>query len=156
MHDMTKRKQSPPVSVLDVAAYILANHTRNTPILAWKMHKLVYYCQAWHLVRDGQPFFHEKIIASPKGIVINELCNLHYGQLYVGDSSKGNLNHLSLRQIDVIDYVMKTYGDKTLDELDELTRSESPWKEARRGINPENKKSIEISIESLLAYYSKN
>lgn len=117
---MTKKRQSQPVSALDVAAYILANHSRNTPILAWKMHKLVYLCHVQQMINEGVPLFHEKITTTRKGVVINELCALHHHQWYIGDSSKGNLNHLSLKQIDVIGEVMKKYSDKTIEELDEL------------------------------------
>lgn len=127
---MTKKRQSHPVSVLDVAAYIIANHSRNTPILAWKMHKLAYFCQVQQLINEGSPMFHEKIIATPKGIVIKELCPMHQNQWYLGDYSKGNLNHLSLKQIDAIGEVMEKYGDKTIEELDELIKLSSPWKKS--------------------------
>lgn len=146
---MKKSRQNRPVSALDVAAYILANHTKNTPIDAWKMHKLVYFCQVWSLKRDGLPFFYEKILASPNGIVIKELCAQHYDHLYIGGSTIGNLNHLSLKQVDTIDYVMKNYGSKSLEELDALIRQESPWKVARGNLDPNDKRSVEITLESL-------
>lgn len=145
---MTKKRKSGPISVLDVAAYIIANHFNNTPIEAWKMHKLAYYCQAWSLVREEIPFFYEKILATHKGVMINELCPQHFNHLYVGGSSIGNLNHLSLRQVDTIDYVMKIYGKKTVDELDLLICSESPWQQARQ-----NETSNEIDLNSMLEYY---
>ncbi len=117
---MTKKRQSRPVSALDVAAHILANHLQNTPILAWKMHKLVYLCQVQQLINEGVVMFSEEILSTPKGVMIKELCALHYNQWYIGDSSRGNLNHLSLKQIDAIDEVMKKYGDKSVEELDKL------------------------------------
>lgn len=144
---MTKKRQSRPVSVLDVAAYILANHSSNAPILAWKMHKLAYLCQAQQLINEGVTLFYEKIMATHKGIVIKELCAFHHNQLYVGDYSKGNLNHLSLKQIDVIGEVMKKYGDKTTEELDELIQLESPWKKARQMAGNNNEVAIEITLE---------
>jgi uncharacterized phage-associated protein len=135
---MTKKRQSQPVSVMDVAAYLLANHFKNTPILAWKMHKLVYFCQVHQLINEGIAMFHEKIVVTPKGIMINELRVLHYNQWYIGDSSIGNLNHLSLKQIDVIGEVMKKYGDKTTDELDELIQQTSSFKDIEKTslVNP--------------------
>lgn len=138
------------MSVLDVAAYILANHYKNSPIEAWKMHKLAYYCQAWSLVREEVPFFNEKIFATPKGVVINELCPQHFNQLYVGGSSIGNLNHLSLRQVDTIDYVIKAYGNKTLDELDRLICLEAPWKKAREKVGSNVNEPSEIDLKSML------
>ncbi|MBA3815650.1 MAG: DUF4065 domain-containing protein [Parachlamydiaceae bacterium] len=143
---MTKRRQSHPVKVLDVAAYIIANHFRNTPILAWKMHKLVYFCQVQQLIKEGVPLFNEKIMATTKGIVIKELCAQHQNQWYYGDYSKGNLNHLSLKQTDAVGEVMKKYGDKTIEELDELIQQESPWKKARQAAGSTDA-SIEINLE---------
>ena len=135
---MTKKRQSRPVSVLDIAAYILANHMGNTPILAWKMHKLAYFWQVQQFLNEGVLMFYEKIMATHKGVVIKELCALHRNQWYIGDSSVGNLNHLSLRQIDAINEVMEKYGDKTTEELDELIQLTSPWKKAQlAGINNE-------------------
>ena len=149
----TKTRQNRPVSALDIAAYILANHTDNKPILAWKMHKLVYYCQAWSLARDALPFFYEKILATPKGIVINELCAQHYNELYVGGSTIGNLNHLSLKQVDTIDYVMKVYGEKTVTELDELIRLELPWREARGSVDLHQKAPVEVKLSVMSEFY---
>ncbi|CCB85080.1 putative uncharacterized protein [Parachlamydia acanthamoebae UV-7] len=150
---MKKRRQSQPVSALDIAAYILANHTRNTPIAAWKMHILVYYCQVYQLISEGIPFFNEKIMATQKGIMIHELCALHYNQLYIGDSSKGNLNHLSLKQIDIIGEVMKKYGNKTLEELGQLIQLEAPWKKARQETT-DLRVSVEIIPISILELYN--
>lgn len=149
---MTKKRQSHPVSVLDVAAYILANHLRNTPILAWKMHKLAYFCQVHQLINEGVNMFYEKILATPKGIMIKELRALHYNQWCIGDCSIGNLNHLSLKQIDVIGEVMKKYGNKTTEELDELIQLASPWKKAMQ-VAESNKEVAEVTIEiSFLRY----
>lgn len=150
---MRNTRQNNPISALDVAAYILGNHTNNAPINAWKMHQLVYYCQAWTLVMDERPLFVEKIMASNKGVVINELCPQHNSQLYVGGSSIGNLNHLSIRQIENIAIVMKKYGHLSVDELTKLTCQSDPWKNARQQAKSD-KESVEIPIESIQAYFS--
>lgn len=142
-----KKRQSQLVSVLDVAAYILANHSRNTPILAWKMHKLAYLCQAQQQITEGVPMFYEKILATDKGIMIKELCPLHRNQWYIGNNSKGNLNHLSLKQIDVIAEVFKVYGDKTMEELDELIQLTAPWKKARQIAGNNDKNTVEITFQ---------
>jgi hypothetical protein len=91
--------------------------------------------------------FYEKIMATHKGIMIKELCALHRNQWYIGDSSKGNLNHLSLKQTDVIGEVMKKYGDKTIEELDGLIQQTSPWKNARQVASNINEVAVEITFE---------
>ena len=47
-----------PVSVLDVAAYILDKRGKMS---TWKLQKLCYYAQAWSLVWDEEPLFEENI-----------------------------------------------------------------------------------------------
>lgn len=142
---MTQKRHSRPISVVDVAAYILANHSNNTPILAWKMHKLAYFCQVQQLITEGVLMFYEKILITHKGIMIKELCALHHNHWYIGDCSKGNLNHLSLKQIDVIGEVIKKYGDKTIEELDELIKLTSPWKKAMQMAGNNNVIATEIN-----------
>lgn len=69
-----------PVSVLDVASYMLEKQPKKQPLTAWKLQKLVYYGQAWSLVWDEQPLFKERVLAWANGPVIKELYNQHKGQ----------------------------------------------------------------------------
>src|SRR5260221_11586367 len=62
------------VSVFDVAAYIIK---KMGPVSAMKLHKLIYYCQAWSLVWDERPLFQEKIEAWANGPVIRDLFVFH-------------------------------------------------------------------------------
>lgn len=64
------------VSVFDVAVSILEEHG---PMTAMKLQKLVYYCQAWHLVWEGEPMFREEIQAWASGPVVPELYAAHKG-----------------------------------------------------------------------------
>lgn len=149
---MKNRKQSNPVHALDLAAYILANYTKNKSIFAWRMHKLAYFCQIEQLLEQGIPFFNEKIMATSKGIMIKELYPLHRNELYIGDSSKGNSNHLSLKQTDLIGEILKKYDHKTEKELDMLIQAELPWKKAREQASADHI-SIEITPKSILEHY---
>lgn len=62
---------------IDVAEYILH---KNGEMSAMRLHKLVYYCQAWHLVWEGGPLFKDEIHAWANGPVIPSLYELHRGQ----------------------------------------------------------------------------
>lgn len=123
---MTKKRSSQTVSALDIAAYIQQNCAEIHPVPAWKMHKILFYCQAYSLVKEKIPFFFEQITCSDKGIVIRELIPQHFNRLYVGGSSIGNLNHLSLKQIDLISEVVSEYGSKSAEELDKLIADQAP------------------------------
>lgn len=52
------------MNVFDVAKYIL--HELGA-IQVWKLHKLIYYCQAWSLVWDDEPLFEENFYAWDNG-----------------------------------------------------------------------------------------
>ncbi len=143
---MTKKRGSQTVSVLDVAAYIQQNYPKIHPVPAWKMHKLMFFCQIYSLVRENISFFREEILSTEKGIVIKELIPQHFNKLYVGGSSIGNLNHLSLKQVDLIDEVIESYGQMTSEELDKLIAMQSP----NNGVS----KSGPVSLQKMQTFYA--
>src|SRR5262245_8442487 len=110
-----------PVSALDVAAYILEKQPKHDPLTAWKLQKLIYYCQAWSLVWDEKPLFEEKILAWANGPVVKELYNQHKALFYVKKIPGGHPTRLSKNQKDTINHVIDAYGDKTGQWLSDLT-----------------------------------
>lgn len=146
--------QETPVSVLDIAAYILHKQPKEQPLTAWKLQKLVYYCQAWALVWDEKPLFKEKILAWANGPVVKELYIQHKGLLYVHKLAKGDFKLLTANQKDTVENVLKAYGDKTAQWLSDLTHMEEPWKEARKGLKPGERGNAEIKLSTMLEYYS--
>jgi len=143
-----------PVSVLDVAAYILEKQPKRRPITAWKLQKLVYYCQAWSLVWDEKPLFKEEIFAWANGPVVKELYKQHKGMFYVKELTRGISKSLTLNQKDTIDHVLKAYGDKSAQWLSDLTHLEQPWIEARKGLKSGERGEAEISLSAMHEYYS--
>ena len=143
-----------PMSVLDVAAYILQKQPVDDPITTWKFQKLVYYCQAWSLVWDEQPLFNEKILAWANGPVVKELYDQHKGLFYIKEITKGNPDRLSANQKDTIDQVLKAYGTKSGQWLSDLTHMEKPWIEARNGVLPGERSQNEIQLATMHEYYS--
>lgn len=64
------------VSVVDVASYILKRMKdvyKMKEVTTWKLQKLVYYCQVWHLIWHDRPLFDEDILAWINGPVCKEL-----------------------------------------------------------------------------------
>ncbi|MGH2922383.1 MAG: Panacea domain-containing protein, partial [Gaiellaceae bacterium] len=45
----------------------------------WKLQKLLYYCQVWHLVWEGKPLFSERIEAWSNGPVVRDIYDAHRG-----------------------------------------------------------------------------
>jgi len=153
-NDQGSKTFSPPepqVSALDVAEYILR---KTGGISTMKLQKLVYYCQVWSLVWDEAPLFQESIEAWANGPVIRELFNYHRGMFDIEKVLTGNPALLSAEQVETIDAVIEFYGDKQAQWLIDLSHSEEPWQQARRGIEETERGSRSISLESMANYYS--
>ena len=142
------------VSVFDVAQYILAK--LDEPCTTMKLHKLLYYCQAWYLVWEDKPLFKEDIEAWANGPVIRTLFNFHQGmywanpiQLTLGNSSKLN----NIQQED-INNVLAFYGKKISQWLIDQTHIEAPWRNARKGMLPNERGNRIITLEAISEYYS--
>lgn len=147
-------KKDKPVSVLDVAAYIIKKSPKDSPITAWKLQKLVYYCQAWSLVWDENSLFREDILAWANGPVVKELYEKHRGLFHVQEIKGGDVSNLSENQKDIINRVVEAYGRKTAQWLSDLTHMEDPWIEAREFLKPGERGNQKISIASMYEYYS--
>jgi uncharacterized phage-associated protein len=142
-----------PVSALDVAAYILKHGGEMT---AMKLQKLVYYAQAWSLVWDETPLFHEPIKAWANGPVVYELYDRHRGQFRVDQSSVtlGDPERLNRQQRETVDAVLGFYGQKSAQYLSDLTHAESPWRDARGDCPPGDRCDNEITLAFMNEYYS--
>lgn len=143
-------------NVFDVARYIL---NKCGTMSTMKLQKLVYYCQAWSLAWDDAPLFDEAIQAWANGPVVPVLFDTHKGRYNVNEkyfsvgNRKGDLDNLTPIQKDTIDSVIEFYGNKSPQWLSDLTHSEDPWKDARRGIPEGERGNSEITLEKMMEYY---
>lgn len=139
-----------PVSATDVAAYILK---RMGTMTTMKLQKLLYYCQAWSLVWDEEPLFHEQIEAWASGPVVREVFEEHRNMFNISQIS-GDPSKLSPKQKETIDSVLSFYGDKPSQWLSDLTHMEDPWKNARVGLAPGVRSNQVISHAAMMEYYT--
>src|SRR5277367_6028373 len=107
-------------SVHDVAAYILQ---RNGEIPAMKLHKLVYYCQAWSLVWEERPLFRQRIEAWVNGPVVPALYALHRGAFKLSKWN-GDPSRLNEKDRSTIDAIIGFYGGKSSQWLSDQTHAE--------------------------------
>ena len=140
------------LSVHDVAAYILEKFKGQ--MTTWKLQKLVYYSQAWSLVWDERPLFSARIEAWANGPVVPELYKAHQGQFRVEIWKRGSFRRLDKEQSETVDSILKYYGRRTGQQLSDLTHREKPWREARRGLGPDERGNTVISLKSMSDYYS--
>lgn len=144
-----------PLTVFDVAAYILS---KKGEMGAMKLHKLLYYCQAWSLVWDDKPLFGERIEAWVNGPVIRRLYAAHRRMFSVPPEliarCDGDASRLNQTERDTVDAVLNYYGDRDAQWLSDLTHAEDPWKRARSGVEKNERSENEITLRSMAEYYS--
>lgn len=139
------------LSVHDSAAYILSKI--KTPITCMKLQKLLYYGQAWSLVWDEKPLFKSRIEAWSNGPVIREIFRFHRKTMWVSEWSQGNKDSLSKDQKDTLDAIIETYGELAPHQLSELSHTEAPWLNARKGLSPLEPSENEITQEAMSEYF---
>jgi uncharacterized phage-associated protein len=140
-------------SVFDIAAFIIfQKHPLPTP----RLHKLLYYCQAWSLVWDEEPLFEQPIEAWAGGPIIKELYDAYPGKYemdLIDIPTLGNPNALTDTQKETVQAVLRYYGNKSAQWLRDLIVVEQPWLEARKGLDAREGCSREIPLSSMAAYY---
>ena len=145
-------------TVLSVAEYFIdkANQDKK-PITNKKLQKLVYYAQAWSLVLKNKKLFDEKIEAWVHGPAIKSLYVKYksFGFNYIKkEADTASLKSLSADNKKLLDSVWSVYGGLDADYLEMLTHSETPWKEAREGLQSSQNSENEISTKSMKSFYS--
>ena len=138
------------ITVFDVASYILA---KQGPMTTMKLQKLVYYAQAWSLVWDEKRLFTNKIEAWANGPVVPSLYEQHKGLFKIRRLSVGDGRKIRNSFKETIDAVLAYYGGRSSQWLSNLTHSERPWKDARKGLSPSQRGSREITLAAMSEYY---
>lgn len=151
------------ININDVTDYIVVKLTEGRQGLnVLKLHKLLYYVQAWNLAFGNGPLFPGKFQAWVHGPVSRDV----YDRFV---SSKGMYS--SLRMEDVrpdfdpraiseearahIDAILEVYGPLTGDQLEEMTHREDPWLNAREGLSPAARSEKVLSEDDMKNFYSK-
>ncbi len=138
-------------TVDDVAGYVLA---KLGAMSAYKLQKLVYYSQAWHLAWEEVPLFSERIEAWANGPVCPTLYKHHQGMFKIQPPwGYGNAAHLTESERESVDAVLAYYGDKSPQWLSDLTHMEDPWIKAREGLAPAERGNAEITQTSMFEFY---
>ena len=152
--------QSP--TVFDTAAYIMREYApmakKYGPMTTMKLQKLVYYSQAWSLVWDGKPLFHEPIKAWAHGPVVPKLFNINKGRYRPQkiDPNLGDPENITGKQKETVDIIVRDYGKLDPEMLMVVSHREPPWQlaRARHNLGPEERGDPPILEEDMRNYYS--
>ena len=148
------------IPALTLSHYILAA----VPASHYKLQKLVYYVEGWHLAYFERSLVPEEFEAWVHGPAIRTLWNHYRGRggyttefCLPGDYVEKIRDYCSrtLRQeqIELVNDVITEYGDKTAYHLEALSHSELPWREARNGYSRSERSEALISKETMKRYY---
>lgn len=143
-------------SASEFAKYFIASFQRkNKAISNLKLQKLLYYAQAWHLALYDRPLFSDDIEAWVHGPVVRQVfreyrsfgwrpLEIHGASAVVFDSQ--TTQHL--------EEVTKVYGKFDGIELERMTHSEAPWRDARGMLAPDEPSNRVITHEAMKRFYS--
>lgn len=119
---------------IDVANFFIdiANSDPDDCITNLRVNKLLYFAQAWSLVRRGKPLFDEEIQAWKLGPVVPAVYHAFkdYGRERI-DSTDGDYSAdvFSNDELELLLDIMREYGQYTSPALVNMTHQQgSPWK----------------------------
>lgn len=94
-----------------------------------KLQKLLYYMQKEHFKRYEKPMFNEPIVAWECGPAIKEVADFFKEGAFGFDADKKYNEKISLMDSheDIIQWVLKEYGDISPIEIAEKSRKEESW-----------------------------
>ena len=147
----------------DVCDYVIVKLTEGRETLnVLKLHKLLYYVQAWSLAFGQGRAFPGWFQAWVHGPVSREVYDRFlarkgmYSWMTMEDVRPG-FDPLALPEAERahIDGVLEVYGGLTGDQLEEMTHREEPWLNARKGLAPAARSERPISEDDMAEYYGK-
>lgn len=161
------------VNISDFAKYVgLSLLSKELSVSHLKLQKIIYYCQAWHMVFFGREntLLDEKPQAWVNGPVYPTIYNEYkqegsfvtdlmtkedFGTEDIESALKdltGKLN-FSVEQTKCLNSVISLYGVKNEAQLISYTHCEKPWAEKREGLLPFQRSTKELSLDTMYNYY---
>jgi uncharacterized phage-associated protein len=139
----------------DVAAAIIA---RARDVDQMKLHKLLYYAQAWYLAWYGVRMFKGRIEAWQYGPYVPRVGRVYgveqaTGRETIAEPAVGNADALDEKRLHVLESVIEAYDGLSGPELADLTKMEGPWHVAREGRQPDQFGRDEIRPSVLRSYF---
>jgi uncharacterized phage-associated protein len=124
-----------------------------------KLQKLLYYCQAWHLTIFGDKLMNEDVEAWAHGPVFSSQYT-RFAYIPRNEQIKPKTINLSIPEFseesgELLQEVLRTYGEHSASYLEDLTHSEKPWIDARGGLQPYERSNKVISEKSMIDFYTK-
>jgi len=127
----------------------------STPISNLKLQKLLYYVQGWSLALFGKASFYEEVQAWVHGPVVPAAFYEYKHFRWNPISIPAEEIPMDSKELEHIQNVLNVYGDLSATQLESISHEESPWIDARRGLDPKAISRNIITHEAMMAYFSK-
>ncbi|WP_024801210.1 Panacea domain-containing protein [Nocardia sp. BMG51109] len=141
------------VTALDVAGYV---YRQRGWVDAWKLEKLIYFAQAWHLTWDGRPLFEDKFEAWLDGPVQPTVYRVNkYDRPSPWSTQLPGADPDALPGATkaIVDAVLEHYAHLDKPTLVELSH-ELPWQRARGDVPADAKCTAELSESDIKRWYT--
>jgi uncharacterized phage-associated protein len=146
----------------DVCDYIILKvKEAGSGLSLLKLHKLLYYTQAWFLAFHGRPLFDGKFQAWVHGPVNRELYDRFketkslYSEIRTSNMREGfDPDSLPPDERAHVDNVLGVYARYSGTQLEGTTHREVPWVKAREGYRSSQRCEIEIDEGLMARYYA--
>lgn len=118
-----------------------------------KLQKLCYYAQGWCAGLTGKKLFENDLEAWVHGPVCPELYD-EYKSYGYNDIPKIENNTINDELKGIVEQIYRIYGKLDGDQLEELTHQETPWINARKGLESWEPSNEIIQFSDLKEYFS--
>lgn len=133
------------------------DRTSGDSINLFKLQKMVYYAQAWHLALHEEPLFDDEFEAWVHGPVSPALHRRfrHFASDPIGlESITTDTTKLDLALRDLLDEVWTVYGKYSTPYLEKMSHDESPWQDVRVELAPDIRGNCVITQEAMRKFFS--
>lgn len=126
-------------------------YCRNNDFSEIQIQKLTYYAYAWNLALNNEKLFEERPQAWIHGPVFRSL----YDAMRCREFYDTNILDIdaAIRDNEILCMIYNLYGKYSGNELEQMTHSESPWKNARMGLSANVRSMKELDDEDIKNYY---
>lgn len=140
-------------SIYDIANWFL----NREPMTLKKLQKLCYYAKAWSTVFFNDMRLNCSFQAWAHGAVNTDLARKFRGYEWYNidsDALRFRAKKLDEETKNLLESLWVTYGEYSGIQLENLIRSEQPWKNARKGYREHEPCDKIINEEDMRAYYT--
>jgi uncharacterized phage-associated protein len=121
-----------------------------------KLQKLCYYAVAWGYALLDKAISKDSYFEARTYGAVSPVLFQKYKRAAPWielDPDKNFIGNFDAATEDLLESVFATYGNETANSLENLTRSDSPWINARAKLAPGEFSNVQISIEDMKDYY---